>query len=352
MAPSPPETQGLRLSYLLWSWIEEAGPEPGAPWGPSASCPTSLRLGLQSSAQPAPLWACDCSQVGSWAAAGGHAAGAQRLSPPCSRHPPQGWPRPRGRGPLWPPLEPWTRMWCRAESVRQARSPCDPASGDTQGTHKAWATLQAAGPEGRARPTGHEPRSPAGAAGLAGLGGAAAVVSSGSPHGSWKEQENLCALRRWGGGAPRHLSLMAPRRGGTHPGAKQVAARLLDAADKVPSFCLEQKFAPEESEFRSPMGGGLGLQRGPPSWLPSSSARKALGRVLPRPHPRPAGPAPPAPVHSALAERAVWEAASAEHQRRNGKRAVSRGPQGPHLGNHFACSVQGSSPCSQLCRPP
>lgn len=74
-----------------------------------------------------------------------------------------------------------------------------------------------------------------------------------------------------------------------------MAARLLDAADKVPSFCLEQKFAPEESEFRSPMGGGLGLQRGPPSWLPSSSARKALGRVLPRPHPRPAGPAPPAP---------------------------------------------------------
>lgn len=131
-----------------------------------------------------------------------------------------------------------------------------------------------------------------------------------------------------------------------------MAARLLDTADKVPSFCLEQKFAPEESEFRSPMGGGLGLQRGPPSWLPSSSARKALGRVLPRPHPRPAGPAPPAPVYSALAERAVWEAASAEHQRRNGKRAVSRGPQGPHLGNHFACSVQGSSPCSQLCRPP
>lgn len=39
------------------------------------------------------------------------------------------------------------------------------------------------------------------------------------------------------------------------------------------------------------MGGGLGLQRGPPSWLPSSSARKALGRVLPRPHPAP--PAPP-----------------------------------------------------------
>lgn len=28
------------------------------------------------------------------------------------------------------------------------------------------------------------------------------------------------------------------------------------------------------------------------------------------------------------------------------------GLQGPHLGNHLACSVQGSSPCSQLCRPP
>lgn len=28
------------------------------------------------------------------------------------------------------------------------------------------------------------------------------------------------------------------------------------------------------------------------------------------------------------------------------------GLQGPYLGNHLACSVQGSSPCSQLCRPP
>lgn len=162
---------------------------------------------------------------------------------------------------------------------------------------------------------GPEPRSPAGAAGLAGRGGAAAVASSGSPHGSWKERENICALKRWRrrGGDPHHLPPTAPRGGGTHPGAEQVAARFLDAADKVPSFRLEQKLTPEEGEFRSPVGGGLG-RRGPHSWLPSSSARKALGQV----------PAPPRA--GALAEQAVWEAASAEHQGRNGTRALSRGP--------------------------
>lgn len=209
LAPSPPETQGLRLSYLLWSWIEEAGPEPGAPWGPSASCPTSLRLGLQSSAQPAPLWACDCSQVGSWAAAGGHAAGAQRLSPPCSRHPPQGRPRPRGRGQLRPPLEPWTRMWCRAESVRQARSPCDPASGDMQGDTQGLG--QTAGCRAGGQSTTHRPRATLTGGGRAagggrGAGGAGGRGSRGifrfSPWVLEGAREPLCPQEMEGGVGP------------------------------------------------------------------------------------------------------------------------------------------------------
>lgn len=234
-----------------------------------------------------------------------------------------------------------------------ARSPCDPASG----TRKAWATVQAA----EARGAEHDPQAtshahPWGPRGWRHWGGWQPWCRPVLPMDPRRSKRTSVPSRwRSGGGDPRHLSPTAPRRGGTHPGAEQVAARLLDAADKVPSFCLEQKFTPEESEFRSPRGGGLGLW-GPPSWLPSLSAKKALGRV----------PALPllATVHRALAELAVWEAASAEHQGRTCKRAVSRGPHprdatsqtvesgGPYLGNHLACSVQGSSPCSQLCRPP
>lgn len=273
--------QGLRLSYLLWSRTAEAGPEPGAPGAPRPPAPRApgLESGAQHSSavglrlQTGRLLGC-----GSWPPQQ-MPPGARSLSPPCSRRPPQGWPCPRDGGQLWPPLEPWTYTRCRAEPVRRAQAtPSHPAKPPPQSLRSRGRGR--AGPEGHSMTHGPEPRSPEGAAGLAGRGGAAAVASSGSPHGSWKERENICALKRWRrrGGDPHHLPPTAPRGGGTHPGAEQVAARLLDAADKVPSFRLEQKFTPEEGEFRSPVGGGLG-RRGPHSWLPSSSARKALGQV-------------------------------------------------------------------------
>lgn len=74
-------------------------------------------------------------------------------------------------------------------------------------------------------------------------------------------------------GSP-HPNPTALKNGRTHPGAEQVAIRLLDAANKVPSFCPEQEFTPEESEFRSPVG--VGCQR--TSSQSSSSPGKTLGR--------------------------------------------------------------------------
>lgn len=46
-----------------------------------------------------------------------------------------------------------------------------------------------------------------------------------------------------------------------------MATRLLDPADKVPSFCPEQELTPEESEFGSPVGSGqwAAAVRGPPA---------------------------------------------------------------------------------------
>lgn len=61
-----------------------------------------------------------------------------------------------------------------------------------------------------------------------------------------------------------------------------MAARLLDATDKVPSFSLEQEFTPEGSEFSSPSVVNLGCHRIPltvkfksweaPGALPSAPA--------------------------------------------------------------------------------
>lgn len=131
-----------------------------------------------------------------------------------------------------------------------------------------------------------------------------------------------------------------------------MATSLLDTADKVPSLCLEQEFAPGEG-LGGLVAAGLGCWRTlPASLVPPSALRRAAGAEC-----------------QALAGKAVLETASVEHQGRNSKNAIPGGPhpqdltpppvpsprsglQGPYLGNHLACSVQGSSPCSQLCRPP
>lgn len=125
-----------------------------------------------------------------------------------------------------------------------------------------------------------------------------------------------------------------------------MAIRLLDTANKVPSFCPEQEFTPEASEFRSPVG--VGCQR--TTSQSSSSPGKTLGR----------GPAfcsclPHSslglPEWCALAEKAILEETSFEHQGRNSESAIPRGapipetrhpqdsgvPQGSYLGNHLAC---------------
>lgn len=127
-------------------------------------------------------------------------------------------------------------------------------------------------------------------------------------------------------GATPHLDPTALRVGRTHPGAEKVATRLLDAADKVPSFCLEQEFTPEESEFRCPMGVGLGDQG-----TSSVKSRCWEGPGAGVPPSAPASPTAPCrgqlglPEWWALAEKAVLEDASVEHQGRNSRSAISRG---------------------------
>ena len=154
------------------------------------------------------------------------------------------------------------------------------------------------------------------------------------------------------------------RRGRTHPGAQRVAEGLLDAADKVPSFGPEQEFTPEESELRSPTGRGEGPAGGElPSLLDSSW--KAPG-----PWSSPL-PCPPAPLPHGkgpkrlFGKQPLWsikeQPAKVPSPGRGGTQPQDVAPEdaetqshlpGPYLGNHLACSVQGSSPRSQVCKPP
>ena len=103
-----------------------------------------------------------------------------------------------------------------------------------------------------------------------------------------------------------------------------MAARLLDPADKVPSFCPEQELTPEESEFRSPVGGGLGLSEDPPHWPGPAPWTPWAGAVpsVPASPTAPAGSAG-APGWRALAGKLFWRQ-TLEHQGRNSRSAVPR----------------------------
>lgn len=190
------------------------------------------------------------------------------------------------------------------------------------------------------------PREPTQAAHPGSPEGVAGPTSSGSSDRSWKESENPCAPSRWrsrAGAGPSPPPPEALRAGRTHPGARWAATGLLNPANKVPSFCLEQELTPEESGFRHD----------------SLEAWAVRGPCTVQVEPGD----PCFPPGGGLSGKLFWRQ-SLEHQGRN-RSAVPResphpgSPRHPgtgegrwYLGNHLACSVQGSSPCSQLCRPP
>lgn len=309
--------QGLRLSYLLWSRTAEAGPEPGAPGAPRPPAPRAL--GLESGArhssavglqlQPGRLLGC-----GSWPPQQ-MPPGAWSLSPPCSRRPPQGWPCPRDGGQLRPPLEPWTHTRCRAEPVRRAQAtPSHPAKPPPQ-------SLRSRG-RGRAGPEGHSmthgPESHAHRRGPRGW-------RDGGVRQPWRlpvlpmdpgRSERTSVHSRDGDAGVGTLTTCPPRPQG-EAGLTQEPSRW-----QQDSWTLQTKSLPfvwsrnshlKRVSLEAPWAVGLG--GGDP--IP--------GCQVPAPG-RPWARSRPHPVQGALAEQAVWEATSAEHQGRNGTRALSRGP--------------------------
>lgn len=128
-----------------------------------------------------------------------------------------------------------------------------------------------------------------------------------------------------------------------------MVTRLLDAADKVPSFCLEQEPTPGGSSLRGLRAAGPAV-REPTSPAPPATAHPTQARAgqsgLTGCQALAGKAAPRRPPHSRISR-----PPGLGRQSRPIPRPRS-GLQGPYLGNHLACSVQGSSPCSQLCRPP
>ena len=117
-----------------------------------------------------------------------------------------------------------------------------------------------------------------------------------------------------------------------------MVTRLLDAADKVPSFCLEQEPTPGGSSLRGLRAAGPAVREQPlqprlPPRTPhrpaqgsrgSLSVRHLLGRPPPEGPPFPDFTPPPG--------------LGGQSRPIPGPRS---GLQGPYLGNHLACSVRG-----------
>ena len=77
---------------------------------------------------------------------------------------------------------------------------------------------------------------------------------------------------------PHRPSRHGPKGSRTHPGTQRVVTRLLDAADKVPSFCLEQEPTPGGSSLRGLRAAGPAV-REPTSPAPPATAHPTQARA-------------------------------------------------------------------------